>query len=41
MTAQAAHMDKLQRGGRNFPMRLVVKHGPRGAARILRALAAS
>ena len=34
-------MHKLQRGGRNFPMRLVVKHGPRGAARILRAVAAS
>jgi hypothetical protein len=29
-------MDKLQTGGRNFPMRLVVKHGPRGAARIKR-----
>ncbi len=32
-------MDKLQRAGRDFLMRLVAKHGPRGATRILRALA--
>jgi hypothetical protein len=32
-------MDKLQRAGRDFLMRLVSKHGPRGAARVLLALA--
>ena len=32
-------MDKLQRAGRDFLMRLVAKHGPQGAARVLRALA--
>jgi hypothetical protein len=32
-------MDKLQRAGRAFLLRLVVEHGPRGAARILRRLA--
>ena len=37
--AQARRMDKLQRAGRDFLMRLVAKHGPRGAAPILRALA--
>jgi hypothetical protein len=32
-------MDKLQRAGRDFLMRLVAKHGLAGAARVLRALA--
>ena len=32
-------MDKLQRAGRDFLMRLVAKHGLRGAARVLRQLA--
>jgi plasmid stabilization system protein ParE len=32
-------MDKLQRAGRDFLMRLIAKHGPRGAARVRRALA--
>ena len=32
-------MDKLQRVGRDFLMRLVAKHGLHGAARMLRALA--
>ncbi len=32
-------MDKLQRAGRDFLMRLVAKHGLHGAARILWALA--
>ena len=32
-------MDRLQRAGPHFLMRLVEKHGPRGAARVLRALA--
>jgi hypothetical protein len=32
-------MDKLQRAGRDFLMRLVAKHGLQGAARVLRALA--
>jgi hypothetical protein len=32
-------MDKLQRAGRDFLLRLVAEYGPRGAARILRALA--
>jgi hypothetical protein len=32
-------MDKLQPAGRDFLMRLIAKHGPRGAARVLRALA--
>ena len=30
---------KLQKAGRAFLLRLVAEHGPRGAARILRALA--
>ena len=34
-----ARMDKLQRAGRAFLMRLVAKHGLAGAARVLRALA--
>jgi len=38
-TAQAPRMDKLQRAGRDFLMRLVAAHGLQGAARILRALA--
>jgi hypothetical protein len=33
-------MDKLQRVGRDFLMRLVAQHGLQGAARMLRALAA-
>ena len=32
-------MDKLQRAGRDFLMRLVARHGLQGAARVLRALA--
>jgi hypothetical protein len=32
-------MDKLQRAGRDFLMRLVMQHGLRGTARVLRALA--
>jgi hypothetical protein len=32
-------MDKLQRAGRDFLMRLVAQHEPRGAARVLRVLA--
>jgi hypothetical protein len=32
-------MDKLQRAGRDFLMRLVAKHGLAGAAWVLRALA--
>jgi hypothetical protein len=32
-------MDKLQRAGRDFLIRLVAKHGLVGAARVLRALA--
>ena len=32
-------MDKLQRAGRDFLMRLVAQHGLDGAARVLRALA--
>jgi len=32
-------MDKLQRAGRDFLIRLVAKHGLAGAARFLRALA--
>ena len=32
-------MDKLQRAGRDFLMRLVAKHGLHGAARVLRARA--
>ena len=32
-------MDKLQRAGRDFLMRLVAQHGLDGAARMLRALA--
>ena len=32
-------MDKLQRAGRDFLMRLVAQHGLDGAVRILRALA--
>jgi hypothetical protein len=32
-------MDKLQRAGRDFLMRLIAKHGLAGAARVLRALA--
>jgi hypothetical protein len=32
-------MDKLQRAGRDFQMRLAAKHGLTGAARVLRALA--
>ena len=31
-TAQAARMDKLQRAGRDFLMRLVMKYGLRGLA---------
>ena len=38
-TCTLKRMDKLQRAGRDFLMRLVAKHGPAGAARILRALA--
>ena len=32
-------MDKLQRAGRDFLLRLVAQHGLHGAARVLRALA--
>ena len=32
-------MDKLQRAGRDFLLRLVAKHGLQGAGRVLRALA--
>jgi hypothetical protein len=32
-------MDKLQRAGRDFLLRLIAKHGLAGAARVLRALA--
>ena len=32
-------MDKLRRASRDFLIRLIAKHGPRGAARVLRALA--
>ncbi len=32
-------MDKLQRAGRDFLLRLIAQHGLDGAARILRALA--
>ena len=32
-------MEKLQRAGRDFLMRLIEQHGLDGAARILRALA--
>jgi hypothetical protein len=32
-------MDKLQRAGRDFLIRLIAKHGLAGAARVLRALA--
>ena len=32
-------MDKLQRAGRDFLLRLIAKHGLPGAARVLRALA--
>ena len=32
-------MDKLQRAGRDFLMRLIAQHGLAGAARVLRALA--
>jgi hypothetical protein len=32
-------MDKLQRAGRDFPIRLVAKHGLAGAARVLCVLA--
>jgi hypothetical protein len=35
----AQRMDKLQRAGREFLLRLIAKHGLQGAARILRALA--
>ena len=38
-TAQAWRMDKLQRAGRDFLMRLVAKHGLAGEARVLRVLA--
>jgi hypothetical protein len=31
-------MDKLQRAGRDFMLRLIAKHGLAGAARVLRAL---
>jgi hypothetical protein len=27
-------MDKLQRAGRDFLLRLIAKHGPRGAVRV-------
>jgi hypothetical protein len=37
--AQAARMDKLQRAGRDFLIRLIARHGLAGAARVLRALA--
>jgi hypothetical protein len=37
--AQLWRMDKLQRAGREFLIRLVAKHGLVGAVRILRALA--
>jgi hypothetical protein len=37
---EGAHaMDKLQRAGRDFLIRLIAKHGLAGAARVLRALA--
>ena len=32
-------MDKLQRAGRDFLLRLIARHGLEGAARVLRALA--
>jgi hypothetical protein len=32
-------MDKVQRAGRTFLLRLIARHGPAGAARVLRALA--
>jgi hypothetical protein len=32
-------MDKLQRAGRDFLLRLIARHGLRAAARVLRALA--
>jgi hypothetical protein len=38
-TAQAARINKLQRAGRDFLIRLIAKHGLVGAARVLRALA--
>jgi hypothetical protein len=37
--AHARRMDKLQRSGRAFLIRVVAKHGLAGAARVLRALA--